>query len=64
MIKRICDCCGAEIDNEFIQFNISYHKADAINGNVLGKKDIKTDELEYCGDCFHKVLEKLHLVRS
>ena len=62
MIKRICDCCGAEIDNEFIQFNINYHKADAVNSRVLGKKDLKTDDLEYCEDCFHKVLEKLRLV--
>lgn len=60
MIKRICDCCGAEIKKEFVQFHINWNMADAVSGE-LTKKDHNTPYLEYCEDCFSKVLEKLGL---
>ena len=60
MIKRICDCCGAEIKKEFIQFHITWNKADAVSGE-LSKQDHNTPYLEYCEDCFSKALEKLAL---
>ena len=60
MIKRICDCCGAEIKKEFVQFHINWNMADAVSGE-LTKKDHNTPSLEYCEDCFSKALEKLGL---
>ena len=60
MIKRICDCCGAEIKKEFVQFHINWNMADTVSGE-LTKKDHNTPYLEYCEDCFSKALEKLGL---
>ena len=60
MIKRVCDCCGAEIKKEFVQFHINWNMADAVSGELC-KKDHNTPSLEYCEDCFSKALEKLGL---
>ncbi len=60
MIKRICDCCGAEIKKEFVQFHINWNMAEAVSGE-LSKKDHNTPYLEYCEGCFSKALEKLGL---
>ena len=60
MIKRICDCCGAEIKKEFVHFYINWSMADAVSGE-LSKKDHNTPNLEYCEDCFSKTLENLGL---
>lgn len=32
MIKRICDCCGAEIKKDFVNFCITWDLADAVSG--------------------------------
>ena len=64
MIKRICDCCGAEIKKEFVQFHITWNKADAVSGECDNEKPRNTPYLEYCEDCFNKALEKLGLERS
>lgn len=60
MIKRVCDCCGAEIKKEFVLFKINWNMADAVSGEVT-TNDYRTPSLEYCEDCFNKALEKLGL---
>lgn len=63
MIKRVCDCCGAEIKKEFANFHIKWNMADAVSGEVTDN-DHKTPYLEYCEDCFNKTLEKLGLEKE
>ena len=60
MIKRVCDCCGAEIKKEFVQFHINWNMADAVSGE-LTENDHKTPYLEYCEKCFDTFLDELGL---
>lgn len=61
MIKRICDCCGAEIKKEFVNFYITWNIADAVSGEADNEKPRDTLYLEYCVKCFDDLLEKLGL---
>lgn len=60
MIKRICDCCGAEVKKEFIKFYITWNAADARSGET-SEQDHKTPYLEYCKTCFDTLLGELGL---
>lgn len=60
MIKRICDCCGAEIKKEFVKFHINWNMANSRSGES-NEHPRNTPYLEYCEDCFNKALENLGL---
>lgn len=64
MIKRMCDCCGEEIkSNFFIKFRINWNMAEVVRGR-LSEQEHNTLYLEYCEDCFNKVLENLGLEKE
>lgn len=61
MIKRVniikCDKCKKTV-NGLYEFNIRYKTIDAI---CESKESKETTYLEYCKDCFCKMLERLGL---
>ena len=63
MIKRICDCCGAEIKKDFVNFFITWNLADAVSAKS-DEKPKYTPYLEYCVKCFDDLLEKLGLEKN
>ena len=64
MIKRICDCCGEEVRKEFVNFYIKWNMADAVSGECNNEKPRDTLSLEYCEQCFNKLLENLGLEKE
>lgn len=60
MIKRICDCCGAEIKKDFVKFYITWNMIDAVSGDCE-EEPKETPDLEYCVTCFNDVLKRLGL---
>ena len=61
MIKRICDCCGAEIKKDFVDFYITWNMADAVSGESDKEKPRETPFREYCVTCFNGLLKELGL---
>ena len=61
MIKRICDCCGAEVKKNFVKFYITWSIAEARSGE-LSEGDHTTPYLEYCETCFDNLRDELGLV--
>ena len=55
MTIKVCDCCG-EIIKDYFDFYITYAELHDEKG-----KQENTCSLEYCKDCFDKLLEKLSL---
>ena len=64
MIKRICDCCGAESKKDFVNFCITWDLADAVSGKDYNEAPSDTPYLEYCVKCFDDLLKKLGLDRT
>lgn len=58
MKVTICDNCGKQV-KEYMVFNISYLKICDSTDSL--SPEIKTPLLDYCEECFGKLLEKLNL---
>lgn len=54
MIKRICDCCGEELEKDFVSFYIEWNKQDGTD-----EKAGHTRDIDCCEKCFNDLLEKL-----